>query len=511
MKTRIVALALAMLMILSLVPAAFASELEHVTLDWYVCEDQKPDQDTVFAELNKYFKEKINATINFHFVPATEYGSNVSTKINAKQQMDIVNVNGQLSFVDYAKKDAFLPLDELLEKYAPKTYASLDQKYWDVMRLEKTLDDGTTTNSIYGIPSNKELAALNCVIYNEDMMKELGIDIQSYSYKNTYDLLPLFYEIAEKRAELMPDEYAEMPYVMREFPGIKDYSPAEDLIYDLVGANIPGAEAYAGMGSGETAFCYYMTDEYEKYVKQVRKLIDDGIVPADVWWWDTSRTYTTEGKLAISSFGSGYLSVAKNHVSDLFNSNMLASDSVVMTTNYVHQAANCISFTSKNPERAMMALELINTDPYVATMLRFGIEGTHYNKNADGQVTFEGTLNADQSNRAFYSWYGAQFGSLEAVSIPVGYPADLFAQMQAVNASATPTGNMGFVFDPTPVQNEVAACSAKAGEYTTNFVFGFVETDQLDTVLAEMRQGLIEAGIEKVVAEVQRQLDEFRK
>ncbi len=50
-------------------------------------------------------------------------------------------------------------------------------------------------------------------------------------------------------------------------------------------------------------------------------------------------------------------------------------------------AMMAISTASKNPERAMMFLNLLNTDPYLMTLLNFGVEGTHYTLK-DNEVVF---------------------------------------------------------------------------------------------------------------------------
>ena len=82
-------------------------------------------------------------------------------------------------------------------------------------------------------------------------------------------------------------------------------------------------------------------------------------------------------------------------------------------------------------------------------------------------------------------------------------------KLAEANAKAK-AGNMGFIFDPSPVQNEVAACSAKIDEYNTNLKFGKHETmADVDAALAAFSAALDEAGIAKVVAECQAQLNAF--
>ena len=69
---------------------------------------------------------------------------------------------------------------------------------------------------------------------------------------------------------------------------------------------------------------------------------------------------------------------------------------------------------------------------------------------------------------------------------------------------------MGFIFDPTPVQNEIAACSAKIDEYNVNLKFGKLgPMEESNASLEAFDKALTEAGIDKVVAECQAQLNAF--
>ena len=116
----------------------------------------------------------------------------------------------------------------------------------------------------------------------------------------------------------------------------------------------------------------------------------------------------------------------------------------------------------------MMVLELVNTDDFVATALRFGIEGEHYNLDAEGRADFAGTKNEDPANRAYYTWYGAQFGALTHVHVPSTYPSNFADLLVKLNESANTQTNMGFIFDTTSVQNEIGACNNVIKEYDSS-------------------------------------------
>lgn len=500
--SRIVSLVLALIMLCGMSSIAVAEEakpLEHVTLEWYVAEDAKPDNQTVFDAINAYLEEKINTTINFHFINYSEYAQKVSTILMSGQEVDIVNANSALNYVEYVKKGAFLPMEELLPQYAPETYEMIPEGYWSAMRVD---------DHIYGIPSYKDSCQMYCVIANETLANALGMDLSGVVLKNYQDMVPILYEAYEKRNELFPED-ANLP-ITRTFPDLDRWAQYET-INGLAVVNVPGVEDYEGMGSGEIVFNKYATKEYREMSKTMAKMVTDGVLPYDLFNFDSSRIYNKQGKYLVEDLGSGYVTIAKNQCSSEWDAMMIPFADKIASTAYLHNAVECISATSKNPERAMMVLELINTDNFVATALRFGLEGEHWNMSDEpGVLDFTGTKNEDAANRGHYYWYGAQFGAIVHSYVPAGYPANFNDLIMEANASAISDTNMGFIFDPSPVQNEIAACNAVISEYEMNLKFGFIPEDEVDEKIDEFLAKLEASGASQIVAEAQAQLDAWR-
>ena len=97
------------------------TELEPVELTWLLRIPEQPDAQAVLDELNKRLKEEINATLKIQFIDAVAYPEKTKLKISSGEEFDIMFTSAGYDFYDYATKGAFVPLDELLEKYAPKT------------------------------------------------------------------------------------------------------------------------------------------------------------------------------------------------------------------------------------------------------------------------------------------------------------------------------------------------------------------------------------------------------
>ena len=108
---------------------------------------------------------------------------------------------------------------------------------------------------------------------------------------------------------------------------------------------------------------------------------------------------------------------------------------------------------------------------------------------------------------------------MDLLAVPSGTDPGLLDGLKAANESANTNSNMGFIFDPKPVENEIAACSSVVGEYTTDLIWGFkalegeayeVVEPKVDAWLDEFLAKLESSGIQKVLDEAQSQLDTWR-
>lgn len=68
--------------------------------------------------------------------------------------------------------------------------------------------------------------------------------------------------------------------------------------------------------------------------------------------------------------------------------------------------------------------------------------------------------------------------------------------------------NLGFVFDQEPVANEIAACASVYDEFAKPLMQGAFEN--VESTVAEFNQKLEANGIQKIIDEAQKQLNEWR-
>ena len=495
---KILSLVMAIAMLLCMTPFAVAEEV--VELDWYVLEGPAPGNQMVWDAINEYMIEKIGVKINFHYILADEYNSKMTPMMMTPgSDLDIVNVNGQLNYVEWANKGAFVAMDDLLQ-YAPETTALVGEDFFNAMRIN---------GSVYAIPSVKDSVQMYSARFNKTLNEELGLEVPS-EINGYRDLVDYLYEAKEARDLVYPELSEQGVPITRCYPDFEKYVQFEK-INSLLGTNVNGIGSIAAAAAdGSEVFSIYQTEEYKEMCRTIGKMRTAGVLynQGDVWYFDSDRVFTQY--YVLNDIGSGWVECAQYQDDPLqkrWETSFVPFKDNVAMTSYLHNAANAISINCEHPEKAMQALELINTDEFVATALRFGLEGSHWTLNEDGTLNTEGTLNANNDNN-FY-WYGAQFGAIVKSKVPASKgTAQFMEKLDAANAKAK-AGNMGFIFDPTPVQNEIAACSAKIDEFNVNLKFGKIDESEVEAELQAFSDALDAAGIELVVAECQRQLDAF--
>ena len=280
---------------------AGTAALEPVTLIWYSAVDRvMPDTEMVWSEINKYLKEKINVTLEYHFYKMSEFKDKITPIISSGQYFDITFTGTNFGFVANAQRNAFYPIESLMSKYLPETKKIVPKGAWDAV---------TINGHVYAIPPFKDLADRVGFLYNKTMTDKYKIEVPaSGKWTTIRDMIPLLRKAKTARDAEKP-ELAKQP-ILYMVNTISKYYPYELLIGPAV-VNIPGIQAFKGKGNGETVFNLYATDEYKDACKTIKMLVDERIFPYDHKNFDPDKTLMKEGNL-VGEFPSGYIEVSPN-------------------------------------------------------------------------------------------------------------------------------------------------------------------------------------------------------
>jgi putative aldouronate transport system substrate-binding protein len=165
---------------------------------------------------------------------------------------------------------------------------------------------------------------------------------------------------------------------------------------------------------------------------------------------------------------------------------------------------NAITSSCKEPERAMMFLDLLNSDKYVANIVRYGIENKHYVKVDDKNI--KPAPDIDPKSPPYRIENGWQLGNLFLNYYMPGVPNDKWEKYKEYNKSAIVSPNYGFTYNPDNVKSEIASCVNVWKEFAPALATGTVDPDEY---LPKMLEKYKIAGIDKILADEQKQFDAF--
>lgn len=445
-----------------------------VELIWYTIGTPQKDVDKVMEEVNKYTKEKINATVKMKMIDFGDYSQKMQVMVASGEPMDIMfTCSWAFDYVQNARKGAFMELDDLLQNQGKGIVEALDPAF-----LEGSKVDGHN----YAVPANKELPNQEVWRFNKELVDKYNLDISNV--KSMESLEPLLKTVKENDPSITPftikkDFLPMMPfdYVIEKLPmavylDTKDYKVVNILETPEIKETLNTMHKFYKAG--------YISPEASTVTS------NDDLLKSGKWLVDRSSTQPFADNLWSASLGYPIVSTP-------------AGDPIVYNWS-VMGSMQAISANSKYPEKAMEFLNLLNTDPVLRNMIDSGIEGVHYEKVSDNVMK-----NLDQSKD--YDMPSFSLGNLMITYLYEADPANKWDEFKKFNASGTNAPLLGFNFDTSKVSTELASVQNVREEFWPALMTGSVNPDEY---LPKAIEKFKAAGLDKVIAEAQRQIDEWR-
>ncbi len=448
-----------------------------VKLVMYLIGEKPNDYDKMLVELNKLIKEDINAELEVRWMSWGDYSKKYPVLMSSGEAFDLIYSVDWINYEGYAQMGAFKDITELIPKFAPKSYEALQPEMLDNVRVD---------GKLYALPSNSLEINPGGYVVRGDLMDKYGMDSID-SFDDFMDYL----KAVKENEDIMPI----------------NASPA-DTLFEF---------SWGTIGTGQIIY-NYETDDYEtllyKYDQpeylHVLERMREGYVNG-YWSKDVLMNKLSSKEAFLNGTSAAATSNLKNF-SDLRAKAMTAnpsfdprwypknpdtSNSLLVTGAYMSVAGS-----SKNPERALMLLERLNTDPRYYNLTTYGIEGKHYVINSEGKREFpEGVT---MENTGFAPNLAGNWGwNSDILNIDSVETWEGEAKLRnEIIANGKWSEYLGFVFDRTNVENELAAISSVTTQYGQPLEWGMTDPKE---GLATLKKQCQTAGIEKVMEEAKAQ------
>ena len=431
------------------------------TIDWYIVANTAPSNVAdVEAKVDEYIKDKIGATLKLHYLTWAQYDEKLNVMNAGGEKYDICWTSGETYKLN-AVKNAYLPLNDLMDQYAPKTKEILGEDF---------LKGSQINGKNYGVPANKDKGHSTGFLYRKDLAEKYGFTERLNNIKSFDELYPMLDVIKEKEPSIEP---------------LLEDGPASSKDYNFFDTFAFPAGIY--LDNPDEVVNYVESPEYKEACEKSRY----NFVNKYSWLENAANENQF---IQISGLKAG--KDKELNANRKYEWVQVELTERYMTASDTSGSLMAISRTSENPEKVMQFIELFNTDKYLNNLIVFGIEGVNYKKIDEN--TIEPIKDSGYGN-AGMQWV---FGNTFINYIVKGEDPNKVSDMEKFNESLLPATDLGFVFNSESVKTEVGACQNVRKEFETRLSNG---QDDVDKTLAEYKSKLKAAGCDKIIQEAKKQ------
>lgn len=480
---RIIALVLFSILIVSVsgcVSIGNTGKSDNVTLVWYM---QKPTSDMSHQSMveeaaNKIIYKELGVKLKFEFIDSGSWSEKKNTLISSGEEFDIISDMGT-SFINNASKNAYVDLTEYLKKDAPDILAKVDDFAWDAV---------TVNGKIVAIPGQTFFVPYNSFAIKADLVKKYNIDYQNI--KTIKDLEPVLEIIKANEPTLYPIcALANTPIPIEPSDNYLSTTVA-GVVYDKQNDKfIPEIESEYYLNRAKITY-----DFYQK-----------GYIPSDAISKTETVSEIMSGKYAVFA---GRRNAEKT--TNLYGFECVETPAVYGTVNSgnILNSLNAISRTSKHPEKAVQLLNLIWKDRDLLNLLAYGIENVDY-EVVSGKGTDEISVSPKSGNEVKWSIWHNWLGPLWDQWDSTWNSTESLNEMKELNKQAKISPIIGFYPELTKYKSECATITAIQKEAAPVFCTGSMP--DFDKYVKNVEKKYRDAGIDKVIAEMETQYAEWKK
>jgi putative aldouronate transport system substrate-binding protein len=445
-----------------------------VEIIWYTIGTPQKDVDRVMAEVSNYTAEKIGVTVKMNMTNWGDYEQKMQVMTASGTPMDIMFTSSwAFDYVQNARKGAFKPIDELLQKQGHGIVNALDPTF-----LNSSKVDGHN----YGVPANKELPAQDVWRFNKNLADKYNLNLDNV--KTLESLEPLLKTIKEKEPNvygLAMDKnfipYVPYDYIIEKMPMVVRVDNPDFKVVNIL--DTPEMKQAL-----QTLNKYYKAGYIQTEASTLTSLND--VQVTGKWFADKATNQPFADNLWSASYGYPVVSKA-------------ASPAVIYNWS-VMGSMQAISANSKYPEKAMEFLNLLNTDPVLRNMVDSGLEGVHYKKIGNDKME-----NLPESKN--YDMPTFSLGNVLLTYKDQKDPDNKWDEFKKFNETGAPAPLLGFNFDPSKVTTEIAAVQNVREEFWATLMTGTVDPEKF---IPQANEKFKAAGLDKIIAEAQSQINAWR-
>jgi putative aldouronate transport system substrate-binding protein len=459
-------------------------ELVHLVMSFMTWTGAPADTQKVQDAINAITKDRYGIEVEFQISDSSSYKQNTTLALSGGEQVDILSTILS-NYNSMVQQGYLMDLEEndLLKNYGAGITEAVGTEYIDACRIN---------GKLYGVPNNRDMAqGRGCAAIATEYLDGIGYNVDGSQ------------EIVKISQDELNNIYAKLH---EKYPDLEVYRPtilsmSQFSDVDLLGGNAFGVLLdYAKELKVENLFT---SDYYKEYCSRIYDYNQKGYIGKDSI---TDTTAVTELVKAgtLMSYTTGGKPGIKAQETNLCGRPMTIFQTMddFISSSAVAQFPWAISINTVNAEASMRLLNAFYTDADLADLLSWGIEGEHYKVLDSGLISFAD--NVDATNSGWNHSMGWLMPNQFITHVWDGNDPDLWNTLKSFNEKAQKSAASGFSFDTTNISTELTSVQNVYDEFQKSIEYGFVDPA---TSIDEMNNKMVKAGLDKIIAEKQTQLD----
>ena len=451
-----------------------SGDVQHLILTLVNYSNQYPDIDAVAAAISEITRKTIGVEVEIQMSDFASYKQNITLALSGGEQLDLIYC-GLIGYSTIAQQGYLTDFNEndLLQTYG--------QGIIDKVGMEN-LEACAVGGVIYGAPSINDWAVGHgCYAVREDFLAEAGYEDDGSDIKH----------VTQEEV----DEWLAKIHDLH--PEVETYRATGTFCGQFLDVAQVGDDWFGVLldyGKEPEVVNLFTSDTYLENIMIFRNYYLNGWTSKDAAT-DTTSVTTLMQSDALAAYNTGGKPGIRAQESRISKPVVIFQTKKDLKRNL--SGSWGIPYTAADPAASMKLLNELYTNPEIANLLAYGIEGQHYNL-VDGQVELVEnpgytTLIWDQPNETI-------------IYTTTANDPDVWERTLEFNANAESSIASGFTFDPTPVADQISACQNVYEEYQKSLEYGLVDPEP---TIEEMNDRLIATGLQDIIDEKQRQLDEW--
>lgn len=435
------------------------------------------DLKAVQDKINEYIGDKINVEVELNDISSGEY----------QEKANLALVGGEIDLLwtasweevigtdDVVKQNAVYDLTDKLPNY--DIYTALPDWVWG-----SSAYDGKN----YFIPVYKESAEGYCFAFRKDLADKYGWDLSTVT--ELKDIEPM---LADAKAEGI-----KYPYLSQKTGMFYRYYLND---YDFF-----SQDSFIAVDKAKNEVVNtVLTEDYLEFCTLMADWAEKGYLHED----DLTKT-TTDTTMMTQDWGVTWWTNIPNNdeASTRWQQDVVMAQATEnwLQSNGTLGSCYCVSSQCSDEEvdACLKFISLLYTDQTLADLYTFGIEGTHYNL-VDGKVS--------KVKDAGYNHSMWESVAVTNLSLEEGEPDNKVELYEKFNNEASDSVADGFRFDVSSIESEYSACQQAFNEYGYVLENGGFAVADVKGAIQNYQKALDNAGYQKVLAEFQKQYNEWLK